>query len=381
MRPTDREPIKLLHVINTLDVGGAERMLVKLLVGLDPAVFDNTVVTLTGDGTFNAAAREAGARVHEIGMFGARDLPRALLRLRSIVAADQPDIVQSWLYQSDLLATLAHGAAGQADLVWTLRCTDMALERYRIGTRVVRRLLAWLSHRPDLILANSRAGLDWHRAFGYRPRDADVIPNGFDIVGFHPDPVARAEVRAGLGIPADALVVGAVGRVDPMKGYDTFLAAVGRLAKSESRLHVLAVGKDTETLIPGPPALDGRFHALGMSDDVERILPSLDVFCLASGFGEGFPNVLGEAMACGVPAVVTDVGDAAAILGHCGRVVPPGDEAALSAGVADLLALTHDERRALGHAARARIAGHYEITMVVARFAEVYRRLAATDRN
>ncbi len=381
MSSTECKRIKLLHVINTLDVGGAERMLVKLLAGLDPAIFENTVVTLTGDGVLNDAARETGARVEEIGMSDARDMPRALLRLRRIVAAERPDIVQSWLYQSDLLATMAHGAAVQADLVWTLRCTDMALERYGMGTRIVRRLLAWLSHRPDLVLANSHAGLDWHRAFGYRPRHTEIIPNGFDLGQFHPDPVARAEVRTRLGVPANALVVGAVARLDPMKGYDTFLAAVERLAKKEPRLHVVVVGKDTETLNPGPAALVGRFHALGVSGDIQRILPSLDVFCLASGFGEGFPNVLGEAMACGVPAVVTDVGDAALILGDCGRVVPPGDEGAFSAAVAKLLALPDDERQTLGHAARARIAAHYEIETVVARFTEVYRRLAATKPN
>ena len=174
--------------------------------------------------------RDAGARVHELGMSGARDMPRALWRLRRIVGAVQPDIVQSWLYHADLLATLAAGAAPHARLVWTIRCSDMALARYGRGTAIVLGLLARLSHRPDLVLANSRAGLDWHLKRGYRPRAEDLIPNGFDLARFRPDPPAGAAARRALGIPQDALVVGTVARVDPMKDYDTFLAAMALLA-------------------------------------------------------------------------------------------------------------------------------------------------------
>lgn len=377
MSVPDRVPIRLLHVITSLNIGGAERMLVKLVGGLDPAVYHNTIVTLIGDGELNAAARDAGARVHELGMSGARDMPRALWRLRRIVGAVQPDIVQSWLYHADLLATLAAGAAPHARLVWTIRCSDMALARYGRGTAIVLGLLARLSHRPDLVLANSRAGLDWHLKRGYRPRAEDLIPNGFDLARFRPDPPAGAAARRALGIPQDALVVGTVARVDPMKDYDTFLAAMALLAETEPRLYVVAVGKDTESLNEPTGALTGRLHRLGLRHDVERLLPAFDVFCLASAFGEGFPNVLGEALACGVPGVVTDVGDAAAILGDCGRVVVPGDAAALAAGVRDLLQRNQTERAALGRAGAARMAAHYEIGQVVWQFAETYRRLVA----
>ena len=377
MSDADRAPIRLLHVINTLDVGGAERMLVKLVAVLDPAVYHNTIVTLTGDGHLNAAARDAGATVHELGMAGARNFPRAAWRLRRIVGTLQPDIVQSWLYQADLLATLAAGAAARARLVWTIRCTDMALERYRRSTAMVLWLLARLSHRPDLILANSRAGLDWHRAYGYRPRAEGVIPNGFDLTRFRPDPAAGKAVRAELGIPKDALVVGTVARVDPMKDYGTFLDAVAQLAETVPGLHVVAIGKDTESLAVPSAALGGRLHRLGIRHDVERLLPALDVFCLASAFGEGFPNVLGEAMACGLPSVVTEVGDAAAVLGDCGRTVAPGNPGALAAAILGLLRLDAAARAAIGTAATARIAQHYEIGQVVQQFAATYRDLTA----
>ncbi len=379
MMPRER-PIRVLHVITGLNVGGAERMLVKLLAGFDRREIESTVVSLTGEGALAGAVREAGATLHELRMAGARDLPRALRQLRPIVHSVQPDVLQSWLYHADLLTTLARGAAREAPLVWTLRCSNMDLERYGIGTRIVRWLLARLSRRPDLILANSRAGLDWHVAFGYHPRATDVIPNGFDVARFRPDPEARARLRRELGIGTDTVLVGTVARVDAMKDYPNLLAAGAQLAARDPRVHLVAIGKDTETLLPGPPALAGRLHALGVRSDVERLLPGLDVFCLASAFGEGFPNVLGEAMACGVPAVVTDVGDAAAILGACGRVVPPGDPDALASGIGALLALDSNERASLGRAAAEHIRSNYEIGAVVERFAALYRKLAAAPR-
>jgi glycosyltransferase involved in cell wall biosynthesis len=369
--PNDK-PIRLLHVINTLDVGGAERMLVKLVEHLDPAHFQCTIVTLTGEGSLNQQARDAGAEVIELNMHGARNLPRALWKLKRIIREYRPDILQSWLYHADLLATLARGACPTAPLIWTIRCTDMALSQYGRMTRTVRWLLAKLSPRPDLILANSQAGLDWHVDYGYRPRASAVIPNGFDLQRFHPDHEAREELRAELGLTDDVPLIGAVARVDPMKDYENFLAAAALVAMEDPHMHVLVVGKDTETLLPGPPPLKGRLHALGVRGDIERILPALDVFCLPSAFGEGFPNVLGEAMACGVACAVTDVGDAAAILGDCGPVVNPRQADEMAAAITGLLGLPPYARRSLGAQAAARVAQHFEVATVVGRFAETY---------
>jgi len=378
MASADHKPIRLLHVINSLDVGGAERMLVKLLAHLDPAQFRCAVVALTGSGSLNEEGRAAGAEIIELHMRGPAALPLVFLRFRRIVRAFRPDILQSWLYHSDLLATLAHGACPEARLVWNIRCTDMTLSEYGLAIRVARWVLARLASRPDLILANSQAGLDWHIAYGYRPRAAAVIPNGFDLQRFHPDREARAKLRRELGLGEDVPLIGVVARVDPMKDYETFLAAAAIVAARTPQLHVLVVGKDTKTLLPGPPALDGRLHAVGIRRDIESILPGIDVFCLPSAFGEGFPNVLGEAMACAVPCVVTDVGDAAAILGGRGRVVSPRKPEEMAAAIADLLAMQPAARRALGAHAADRIARHFDLATVAALYTKTYEELAYT---
>ncbi|MCC7426606.1 MAG: glycosyltransferase [Alphaproteobacteria bacterium] len=374
-----RPPVRVLHVITGLGVGGAETMLAKLVAGLDPARHAARVVCLQAEGPLAAPIRAAGVAVDALGMRGAGDMPRALWRLVRLWRGFRPDLVQSWLYHADLMATLAqpfaHAFAPRANLVWSLRCSNMELGAYAPGTRRVLRALVRLSRRPALITANSRAGLDWHIALGYRPRASAIVPNGFDTARFRPDPAARAAFRAVLGVPGDALLVGMVARTDPMKDHATLMAAMAHLAPAHPRAQLVLVGKGTEALSV-PPAIAGRVHALGQRGDVAAILPGLDLFCLSSAFGEGFPNALGEAMACGLPAVVTDVGDAGAILGGCGRVVAPRDAAALAGALSALLSLPEAERGALGAAARARVETEYALPAVIARYGALWDDLA-----
>jgi len=306
-------------------------------------------------------------------MRGPLGLPAAVVRLAALIRRVLPDVIQSWLYHADLAATLARAVAfSRAPLAWSLRCSDMDLACYAPTTRLVVRALARLSGVPAVITSNSEAGLAWHRRLGYRPRRSIVIPNGFDTDRFRPDPEARSRLGAMLGWGEEVVIVGLVARVDPMKDHAGFLAALARTAPP---LRAVLVGRGTEALAI-PAALAGRVAALGPRDDVAALTPGFDIACLASRFGEGFPNVLGEAMACGVACVTTDVGDASAIVGEAGVVVPPGDPAALAEALS-ALAADPDRRRALGAAARARVLADYALPSVAARHASLWRGLAA----
>lgn len=363
--------MRVLHVITGLGQGGAETMLAKLIEAL-PGIA-HVVVPLTRDLALAPRLQAAGAALEPIGMKTPFAVSGAVARLARLIRRLRPDVIQSWLYHADLAATLARGAArSRAPLVWSLRCSDMDLARYATTTRIVLHTLTRLSSVPAVVASNSEAGLAWHRRLGYRPRRSTVIPNGFDTDRFRPDPAARARLLAMLGWPEETVVVGLVARVDPMKDHAGFLDA---LARTQPALRAVLVGRGTETLAI-PPALAGRVAPLGAREDIPALTAGFDIACLASRFGEGFPNVLGEAMACGVPCVATDVGDAAAIVDGAGIVVRPGDPSALAEGLAGLAALPETERRALGMSGRARVLAEFSLPAVASRYAALWREVA-----
>ncbi len=370
--------IHVVHIITGLGRGGAEANLAQLVTRLDAAHFRSVVISLTGEGALGPGIRAARVEVHALGMRRGVIDPRGLGRLVKLLRTIKPDVIQTWMYHADLLGLLASGLAGRPPVVWNVRCSNMDFTRYSRLTRLVVRSLARLSRFPVAVVVNSQAGLGLHESLGYRPRRWALVPNGFDIEKFRPDLAAPARLRATLNIDRDAAVVGHVARVDPMKDHAGFLEAAAQLASQRPMVHVVLVGAGTETLIPRARSLglEGRVHALGERDDVAALMPGFDVLCLSSAFGEGFPNVLGEALACGVPCVTTDVGDAAAIVGDSGRIVPPSDPAALATALLDLIDAGPAARASLGRAGRQRIVDTCALPRIVESYERLYTELA-----
>jgi glycosyltransferase involved in cell wall biosynthesis len=371
--------IRIVHLITGLRVGGAEHMLEKLVTGMDRAAFSNTVVSLTSEGPIGARLRAAGIPVHALGMTGLLSLPRTLYRLGGLLRQDQPQMLQTWLYHADLVGTVTRALAYRnVRLLWNLRCSDMNLSDYSLATRMVLRLLAPLSHQPAGILTNSEAGRRHHIRLGYRDDGWTTIPNGFDLTQFQC--AQRGTLRQALGVDTRTRLVGLVARLDPMKDHDNFIAMAERLAVSHPDLHFVLIGRGCTQAMPalaGARALLGhRLHLLGERADVAALLPDLDVLTLTSAYGEGFPNVLGEALACGVPSVATDVGDSARVLGDCGITVPPRDPQALADAVARILAMPDNERAAWQTRMRQRAEDNFSLPAVIARYESYYRTLA-----
>jgi glycosyltransferase involved in cell wall biosynthesis len=129
-----------------------------------------------------------------------------------------------------------------------------------------------------------------------------------------------------------------------------------------------------------PPNLKERFIFTGERSDVHRLMQAMDVFCLSSK-SEAFPNVLGEAMACAVPCVSTDVGGCREIIGDTGVLVPPSDSRALALGLLALLEKPVEELRSLGRAARERIQARYSLSRAVEEYSNVYERLGIKGRR
>jgi glycosyltransferase involved in cell wall biosynthesis len=382
-------PRHVVHLITGLELGGAERMLHKLLQHRDPSRFTESVISMTGDGDLGAELRAIGVPLYSLDMRAGRPDPRGLLRLWRLLRHLHPDLLQSWLYHADLFAMLLARACGVPRLVWNLRCSYMALEHYALSLRLVLRLLAWGSSgpawlRPDAVLVNSTAGQHWHTQLGYRPRRWQRIDNGFDLQRYRPDPAAGAAWRRLQHIPEDAVVIGMVARLDPMKGYTTLLEAVAPLLRPDPAhpgVHVVLAGPEVRPETPffadtlarlGLHDATGRtLHLLGPRSDIPELHAALDIAVSAS-IGEGFANVIGEAMACGIPCVVTDVGDSAWIVGDTGLVVPPQDPTALTRALLAMIEQGPEARRHLGQAARNRMVAGFSLAQIAAHYHDFY---------
>ena len=380
-------PIAVMHVITSLDVGGAETMLARLVSGDGAGSASHSVVSLKPGGALRAGLEEKGIPVRDLAVRGNVGALGGLSRLAGLIRTTRPAVVHSWLYHADLLATLALALSGRrraTRLVWGIRCSDMDVRRYARSTRYTLKLLRFLSSRTDLVLCNSEAGRVVHEGLGYRPPRWQVIPNGLDLERFRPLLDERAAIRAELGLGDDSFVIGMCARVDPMKDHTTFVRAAATFAEAVPEARFVLIGEGTDELgsaLDRDIAASGiaeRFVRLGRRRDVDRLYAALDIATLSSAFGEGFPNVLAEAMACGVPCAATDVGDSAAIVGDTGLVVPPRDAAALAAAWERLRSESRDDRAARGAAARQRVSDRFTLATMIEAYRTLYRELVVS---
>jgi len=376
----------IVHLIGSLEQGGAESFLVRLVAAVarhEPG-WRQSVWTLTADGPLGADARAAGA---EVRTFGITRTPRGLTRLAAMaatVARARCSLVQCWMYHAELVGAAAWGLGSRVPQIWSLRQSRLSADANPLATRVLMRLCAAASSRvPAAIVANSHAALDAHRAIGYRAPHMPVIHNGVDTAVFAPDVEARRRQRAAWGIDDATVLVGCLARVAPVKGHAQLLEAAARLAADPSLppWRLVCVGAGAERGDPGFAALlrrsglGERCLAAGPARDPAATLPAFDI-AVSSSLGEGFPNAVAEGLACGVPTVATDVGDTQVLFADRSWLVPPGDAAALAAALARVLRLPEAARRAVGLAARDHIAAHFRIDDAVAAHIALYRRLA-----
>lgn len=375
--------MKIVHVITGLETGGAEVMLLRLLQQADRAEVEPSVVSLTTIGPTGRLIEELGIPVLALTMRPNRPDVRALLRLTRVLKRQSPDVVHTWLYHANLVGGIAAKLAGGIPVIWGIhqanldpavnkRSTMMAI---RAGARASRGL-------PSTVVYCAHAAESAHRASGYRPRRMTVIPNGFDLVRFRPDHTAREKIRKELGLSSSAMLIGLIARFDPQKDHRTFIRAAGLLAARGANVEFVMCGNgitwQNEHLVSwiDDAGIRDRCHVLGRRDDMDEIQASLDIGASSSA-GEAFPLAIGEAMASGVPCVVTNVGDSADLVGQTGRVVPPGDPVALANALLDLVDLGIEERTSLGLAARERIASRFSLASTGLQYQQLYQRVDA----
>lgn len=371
-----------MHVISSLNVGGAELML-KRLIEAQQRIGKNrhTVISLNGMGKVGQQLQSLEVEVQTLGMRSFLDIPRVLWQLTRQIRASRPDIVQTWMYHADLVGGLAARLAGNRHVIWGVRCSAIP-QRGLSATRVVVFLCSRLSRfLPRVIVCCAESVRGAHVKIGYDRRKMAVIPNGFDLRQFTADLALRQQARGSFGFAEGDLVVGIVGRFDPLKDHRNFILSATTLARKVDRVKFLMVGRgldSTNAMLQAwlhESEFGHKFVLAGEIGDVPRCLAAMDVFCLSSS-NEGFPNVICEAMAMNVPCVVTDAGDAAEIVSDAGIVVAPYDSKALSDALQTMLGKSIAERLKLGKLARLRIEKDYSIEKIATQFDDLYRLIS-----
>lgn len=379
--------MRVVHLITGLDVGGAELMLSRLVKAMDEKHFENVVVSLTSLGLTGAVLRDQGIQVFTLEMRRGFPNPLGMWRLFLLLHKQRPRILQTWLYHADLLGSIMGMVVGIPIIAWNIRCADMDMAHYPLLSRLVRRVLVKLSTVPDAVVVNSESGKKFHEDLGYYPRMWKVIPNGIDLDRFRPNLSARGKLRDKLGLSNKDILIGMIARFDPAKDHRNFLLAARSLLTPYPEIHFVLVGHYVDRENPvltdliETLGLGENVHLLGERMNVPMVMPGLDIVTSSSAFGEGFPNVIAEAMACGVPCVVTNVGDSAWIVESTGRVVPPRDPDALEKAWRELIEMGEESRHKLGLSARQRIQEKFDLKDIVVKYEECYRDLARQEQS
>ena len=374
--PVQPTPKIILFLARSLDRGGAERQLVMLAKGLVDRGHTVSVAVFFTGGVYENELAETGVRVIRLGKKGRWDVLPFLSRLARLLRKERPAVLHGYLGVPNILVAALRPLVPGTRIVWGVRASNMDLSRYDWLSRLAYALERRLARFADCIIANSDAGKRYAVANGFPEDKIDVVHNGIDTEFFRFDPEGRELVRAEWGVGEHEILVGLVGRLDPMKDHPIFLEAASRIALDRRDVRFVCVGGGPAAYAE---ALKQRATALGLTnqliwvgsrDDMPAVYSALDI-ASSSSYGEGFSNTIAEAMACEVPCVVTDVGDSALIVGDTGSVVPPNDNNALAVAIRHLVDQPREERRRLGDACRARVVSEFGIDRLVQRTEQV----------
>jgi len=363
--------VRVTHIITDLNTGGAEMMLYKLLASLHDEHLDFSVISLMGRGQITERIEALGVKVETLDLKqGARPSWKTIKRLRQLVRYFDPDIIQGWMYHGNIAATIVfflyRPTCWKVKLFWNVRQTLYDINNEKTQTRWLIILGRWLSFFPKGIIYNSNLSANQHAKLGFLSKKNIIIPNGFDLKKFRPDKQRRQELRNELEITESVLLVGHISRLHPMKDHATLLRAIdyivtenlSRFAGKKEVLFLL-IGHGVTSELSNSPAI----HFLGERTDIPKIMSALDILVSSSAWGEGFPNVIGEAMASEVPCVVTDVGDSSRIVGEYGRVCPVGDSQCIANFLLQLIN-NEKERKTAGQQSRKRVEENYSMDKI-----------------
>lgn len=372
--------MRVTYVITGLGSGGAEWALSRIAGRLSQMGFVQHVISLNGSGPVADALRGFGISVEVCQLDQGPLAVTRKSRLKESILHSQPDVVQSWMYHADLMSSFALKDE-KVPLVWGLRNSTLESGTARLSTRLVRKWCAKLSHKsPRAIVSCSKVAAVQHIELGYAKNRIRVIPNGIATDTFRKDTAAGQDLRRRLSIPNDAFLFGHAARSHPQKGHDVCLQAAAELVKERPAAYFVFCGTGVDvTLSPFHEFVERNgaknFRFVGPQSDMVPFYNACQSFVMSSIAGEAFPNVLAEAMACGVPCIATNVGDASYIVGETGRMVPPKDASSLGNAMRSEMDILPQDRLARSAAANRRIVETFEIRSIAKEYARLYEEI------
>lgn len=380
--------MKIAHIITALRAEGAQVMLYKLLSRMEKSRFDSAIVTLSDRGPLAERFESLDIPVYAVNLKAELPTLTAVLRLLRKVREIRPDLIQGWMYHGNLAAQLTGSLLPyRVPVLWNIRGAHYTLKNEKPATAATIWLGAKLSGLPAKIINNSEeSALGHEKRLGYRSDRRVVIPNGFDTDIYSPSPSARASVRKEMNLPAGAVLISLIARYHPVKDHATFLEAASLLLKSHNHVHFVLIGEGVDTSnaqlreMLNQSDILPNVHLLGHRKDIARLSAAMDIVSLSS-YCEGFPNAIGEAMACGVPCVATDVGDSALLVGDSGLIVPPSDPSALAGAWKELIDMGIERRQMLGMIARRRIVEKFSLDTIASQYETLYTELLSQTNH
>ncbi|MBO0663033.1 glycosyltransferase [Jiella sp. MQZ9-1] len=360
-------------------------MLTRFLRHLETASYASSVLSLLPFGALRSQIAKTCADVYSIEM-SRKPWPSDLYQLGRVMGRIKPDVIHGWMYHGNLAATLGSLVCrALAPVIWSVHHSIADITDETPANRRLIQLSGRISSGTSAIVYCSRVAAEQHEAIGFDPRRTLVIPNGIDCNEFQIDASASARLRTELAIPTGRTIVGHVSRFHPMKDQANLVRALARLIGEGYDIQGVFVGEGhidgTVRTLARELGIDQRITTIGPRADVSDYLAGFDLFALSSAWGESFSLATAEAMSCGVPAVVTGLGDCGQLVGKTGLVVPPRDTEALARGIASLVDLSQDERHSLGLSARRRVEQHFSIDNYVARHLELYQRVVEAQSS
>jgi glycosyltransferase involved in cell wall biosynthesis len=368
----------ILHLISTLDTGGAEIFLFRLVSGMDKTKFKNIVVSMTNIGPVGKSMAGNGVYIHALGMKKGLPDPGGMIELFKLIRHYKIDIIQCWMYHANLLGIFFKLAFPNIRILWNIRCSNMKFGAYGTVYDFTIKAGAILSRFSDCIIVNSFAGKKFHKDMGYQNKNWVVLHNGIDCDKNRVWKTKNSVSLKELGLPENAIVVTSVARYDPMKDHKTFFKAAEILLKKNSKVHFIFAGRGMDrnnTPLKEQMGAVGQkenIHLLGERNDINGIYSISDLACSSSSYGEGFSNAIAEAMAASVPCVVTDAGDSAYIVGATGIVVPVNDPLALSRAWEKMIQKGDIKLKELGSKAEKRIRTQFRIDDTISRYESLF---------